>query len=73
MSLSFEAAVRALFRQIDVDAMSYVFDLWAYDEVVEHAEAIYIRLTEGSMPCDGAWPAEDIEKFRRWIDGGMEP
>ena len=28
------------------------------------------RLETGSMPCDGAWPAERIAVFRRWIHAG---
>jgi hypothetical protein len=27
-------------------------------------------LTDGSMPCDGAWPAEQVDLFRRWLDDG---
>jgi hypothetical protein len=23
-----------------------------------------------TMPCDGAWPAERVAVFRRWIDAG---
>ncbi len=53
--------------------MSYAFDLSSYDGVKEHAEAIYQRLANGSMPCDGAWPPEKIEKFKQWKDEGMEP
>jgi hypothetical protein len=30
-------------------------------------------IEHGSMPCDGAWPAERIELFQRWIDAGMRP
>jgi len=22
------------------------------------------------MPCDGAWPAEKVDTFRRWMDTG---
>jgi hypothetical protein len=22
------------------------------------------------MPCDGSWPAEDVERFRTWIENG---
>jgi hypothetical protein len=35
-----------------------------------NAEAIYDRLADGSMPCDGAWPAQQVELFRSWIDDG---
>jgi hypothetical protein len=46
------------------------FDLWAYDDVVANGDAIAERLADGSMPCDGAWPPERIDLFRRWLDKG---
>jgi hypothetical protein len=27
----------------------------------------------GTMPCDGAWPPEKIEVFRRWTESGGQP
>jgi hypothetical protein len=68
--LSFERDIRPLFRPSDVDDMSFAFDLSSYDDVRENAEPIYERLSDGSMPCDGEWPPEDVERFRRWIDEG---
>ena len=35
-----------------------------------NADRIYQRLANGSMPCDGAWPPEQVERFRGWIDAG---
>ena len=46
------------------------FDLWSYDDVSQNATAIAERLRDGSMPCDGAWPDEQIELFERWVDAG---
>ena len=69
--LSFERDIRPLFRPDEVEAMSFAFDLPSYDDVRDDAEEIYERLTEGSMPCDGAWPAQDVQRFRRWIDEGL--
>jgi len=68
---SFERDVLPLFRAEDVDAMSFAFDLSSYSEVCEHAEEIHERLADGTMPCDSPWPAEDIARFRAWIDAGM--
>jgi len=34
---------------------------------------ILTRLKEGSMPCDGAWPAEKVEVFQRWTDTAAQP
>jgi hypothetical protein len=70
--LSFERDIRPLFRPDDVEAMSFAFDLAAYEDVRANAEGIYERLADGSMPCDGAWPANRIALFRRWIDAGTE-
>ncbi len=51
--------------------MEYAFDLWNYHDVSTHAQSILERLEDGSMPCDGEWPAEQINVLRRWIDAGM--
>lgn len=68
--MSFATDIRPLFRPDDADAMSWAFDLDSYEDVKEHAEAIYERLEDGSMPCDGEWPPEQIERFRAWIAAG---
>ena len=46
-------------------------DLSSYEDVKAKAEGIYSRLKDGSMPCDGPWPDEQVEKFKRWMDEGM--
>jgi hypothetical protein len=73
MALSFAKDIRPLFRDTpDVEAMKGMgLDLSSYDEVKEKAEGIYSRLKDGSMPCDGAWSDEQVEKFKRWMDEGM--
>ncbi len=71
--MSFATDIRPLFRQQDVDAMDFVFDLGDYQAVKANAEAIYGRLADGSMPCDGAWPAERVALFKRWLDEGCMP
>lgn len=75
MALSFSKDIRPLFRDdLDVPAMKDVgMDLSSYDDVKSQAENIYARLEDGSMPCDGAWPDEQIASFRQWIDDGMQP
>jgi len=72
-SPSFEADVKPLFREGDRRSMEFAFDLWSYDDVVQDADAILGRLRNGSMPCDGAWPDEQVELFQRWIDAGKQP
>ena len=74
-SLSFAQDIRPLFRETDVEEMMDVagFDLSRYEDVRDRAQDIYERLDEGSMPCDGAWPADQVAKFKQWMDDGMAP
>jgi hypothetical protein len=68
--VGYETDVKPLFREGDRSSMLFAFDLWSYDDVREHAAAILGRLEDGSMPCDGAWPAERVEVFRSWLAQG---
>jgi hypothetical protein len=67
----FEHDIKPLFRPVDHESMAWAFDLSSYDEVKDHASAILERLREGSMPCDGEWPEEQVERFQRWTETGM--
>lgn len=69
----FEQDIKPMFREYDQTEMEWAFDLWSYDDVKENAEGILERLEAGDMPCDGAWPEDDLEKFRTWIREGMVP
>jgi hypothetical protein len=71
--VSFAAHVKPLFRERDQKSMSFAFDLWSYDDVRAHAAGILARLQNGSMPCDGGWPAEQVAVFQRWLDSGLQP
>ena len=73
MALSFANDIRPLFRDTpDVDTMqSMGLDLSSYDQVKAKAENIFARLEDGSMPCDGPWPKEQVSLFKRWMDEGM--
>ena len=75
MPLSFAADIRPLFRESpDIEAMkSFGLDLSSYDDVKSNAEAIHSRLEDGSMPCDGEWPKEQVAKFKQWMNDGMMP
>ena len=68
--VGFDADIKPLFREKDRDAMRDSFDLWSYSDVVAHADAIAEHLSDGSMPCDGPWPDEQVELFQRWLDEG---
>ncbi len=70
-ALSFARDIMPLFRESDRESMIFAFDLWDYNDVCAHAEDILERLENGSMPCDGEWPEEQIVLFKRWIEAGM--
>ena len=70
-AVTFAADIRPLFREKDRDSMRRAFDLWDFDDVVTHAAAIGAKLHDGTMPCDGPWPAEQLEVFDRWVDQGI--
>jgi hypothetical protein len=69
-SPSFERDVKTLFRPKDRESMLRHFDLWSFEDVSAHADAILGTVRAGRMPCDGAWPKESVDLFQRWVDGG---
>lgn len=73
MALSYEQDIRPLFRDQDRARMEWAFDLWSYDDVKDNAPGILERVEDGSMPCDGAWPPDQIQTFKTWVDEGMNP
>jgi hypothetical protein len=68
--VGFDRHVKPLFRPVDRRSMTFAFDLWSYDDVSQHADAILARLRAGTMPCDGAWPTPKVETFQRWVESG---
>ena len=68
--LSYETDIKPLFREKDRDAMRGVFDLWDYDDVRDNSDSILSHLENGSMPCDGAWPSQQVTLFQTWVDAG---
>jgi hypothetical protein len=50
--------------------MRWAFDLGEVASVRQHAEAILEQVAAGRMPCDGAWSAERVALFRRWVQAG---
>ena len=71
--VSFDAHIKPLFRDRDRQSMSFAFDLWSADDVRTNAAGILQRLRDGTMPCDGAWPADQVAVFERWTETGMDP
>lgn len=72
-STSFAKDIRPLFRAKDINAMKKAFDLSDYEDVRSHADAILGKVSAGSMPCDGAWPQDQVDLFRRWVEEGLKP
>jgi hypothetical protein len=70
---SFATDIKPLFREKDRTAMLGAFDLWKYDDVVKHAQAILGAVGAGKMPCDGAWPPASVDLLKSWVDGGTLP
>jgi hypothetical protein len=68
--ISFEQQIKPLFREGDREAMKWAFDLWSHDDVAANGQAILGKLRDGTMPCDGAWPDDQIAVFQQWVDAG---
>jgi Ferritin-like len=68
--IGFEEHVKTMFRPRDRESMKFAFDLWSYDDVTAHADDILARVRAGTMPCDGAWPTEQVATFQSWVDAG---
>ena len=70
---SFAADIQPLFRDKDQQAMSFRFDLHAYDDVKTNAEGILETVEDGSMPCDETWDEAKVATFRAWMAEGCPP
>jgi len=72
--VSFHNDIKSLFREKDITSMleKRNFDLSKYEDVSARAAIILNRLSTGDMPCDGAWPPERVDLFRRWIQDGKQ-
>jgi hypothetical protein len=78
---SFEADIRPLFTQRDIQGMSKAFNLTSYDEVKAHAAAIFDRIRGiggAVMPPpppkgEGQWAQSRIDIFAKWVADGCPP
>jgi hypothetical protein len=68
--ISFARDIKPLFREGDRESMKWAFDLSSYEDVAANSGAILGKLRDGTMPCDGAWPEEQVDLFQRWVDAG---
>ena len=80
MTTSFQADIRPLFTERDIQGMIKGFNLASYDEVKAHAAAIYdrIRGIDGAvMPPpprgEGPRPQSRIDLFAKWVADGCPP
>lgn len=67
---SFAADVAPMFREKDVAAMTFMFDLHDYDDVRDNADDILEAVSNGSMPCDAPWSDDQVAVFRTWMTEG---
>jgi hypothetical protein len=81
MTTSFQADIRPLFTERDIQGMIKGFNLASYDEVKAHAAAIYDRIRGiggAVMPPppprgEGPWPQSRIDLFAKWVADGCQP
>ena len=73
MVISFAKDIKLLFTPTDQDHMEFMLDLWSYDDVKENAAAILDSVSKGRMPPGNPWPADKIDLFKQWIQGGFQP
>jgi hypothetical protein len=71
--IGFDSDVKPLIRELDRTSMLRHFDLWSRDDVLANGDAILERLKAGTMPCDGAWPAQQVSSFEQWLEQGGRP
>ncbi|HYB30907.1 MAG TPA: hypothetical protein VEF89_30205 [Solirubrobacteraceae bacterium] len=50
--------------------MSAAFDLSSDDGVKASADKVLETLSDGSMPCDGPWPQDQVVLFRDRVNAG---
>ena len=67
---SFAEDIKPLFRDKDVAAMKFRFDLHDHADVTANAEAILETVEDGSMPCDEPWDEARVDVLRQWIADG---
>lgn len=78
---SFQADIRPLFTERDIQAMSKAFNLASYEDVKAHAAIIYDRIRGiggAVMPPpppkgEGPWPQTQVDLFGQWIADGYQP
>jgi len=77
-TVSFDQDVKPLFTQTDRDHMTFMLDLWSYNDVKQNANEILDSVTNGRMPPPpprggGPWPQAKVDILKEWIKGGYQP
>jgi tyrosinase len=74
-ALSYEKDIRPLFTATDQAHMSFMFDLWSYEEVKSNATEIYDAVSNQTMPPppEGPWSQAQVDTFKNWMDDGFQP
>lgn len=78
MALSFATDIKPLFTAKDQEHMTFMFDLWDYNDVKSNAAEIYDSVSAGRMPLAGngkpiPWPKDQVATFKQWMDAGCQP
>jgi hypothetical protein len=76
MALSFATDIKPMFTSKDQEHMTFMFDLWNYDDVKSNASEIYTTVQEGTMPPPGTgerWTPDQVARFKSWMDEGCAP
>jgi hypothetical protein len=77
-ALSFAKDIRTMFTDLDVAHMKPLgIDLSSKADVEVAAEAIYVTVSDGSMPPRSSgeprWSPEMCERFKQWQNQGCPP
>ncbi|MCU5237109.1 hypothetical protein OCA28_25100 [Bacillus cereus] len=70
----FELHIQPMIRAMDRKHMLFAFDLWDYNQVVQHANDIIARIQVDMPPANfgGPWPDEWVQLFKRWTTTGFK-
>jgi len=70
----FELHIQPMIRAMDREHMRFAFDLWDYEQLVQHADDFAARVAVDMPPANsgGPWPDEWVQIFRRWMSTGFK-
>jgi hypothetical protein len=74
--VSFDKDIKPLMTEVDREHMTFMFDLWSYNDVKDNADDIYDAVSSGRMPppvTGNRWSKDKVDLFKQWMDGGYQP